>query len=209
MGIRLSFMQKSMRMEFSAITTNLVTDMRIASRLCRSSGASLRSNREVSKQHTNLVQNLTVMASRTFREFTPETAYDYLLYRLQADLFVESSMVPASMQHILFGSELSYYNIDQIMCIAEDIWITRRTEEIQQRPFRARRIAELEYEWSLLAGEPVVVEFIDKHYFGTASKKGITTLAQTLQKRGPTHVTQNAMYGFANLFQVWYLRIDE
>ena len=149
------------------------------------------------------------MASRAFREFTPETATDYILYRLQCDLFVESEHIPLSRQNIMFPSELSHYNIDQIMCIAEDIWLRRRREELRQCPDRARRIDQLQREWSRLAGEPVCVEFIDKHYFGTASRKGVTQLARVLKESGPTDLTQTAVYGFAQMFQVWYLRVDE
>jgi len=147
--------------------------------------------------------------SRTFREFTPDTAYDYLLFRLRNDMFVQSQYVPATMQNILFESELNYYNIDQMMCIAVDIWNQRRYEEIKARPARLRRIEELEYEWSSLTGEPVTVEFIDKNYFGTASKQGVMKLANVLRERGPDDHTRNALFGFSDLFQVWYLKIDE
>jgi len=147
--------------------------------------------------------------ARTFREFTPETAYDYLLYRLRIDLFIESSHVPKSRNRILFASEINYYNIDQVMCIAEEIWQQRRHEEIKSCPARAKRIFQLQDEWSALAGEPVTVEFIDAHFFGTATREGIMRLAQAIQRKGPTTTTQNAFYGWADLFQVWYLKIDE
>lgn len=148
-------------------------------------------------------------ASRAFREFTPETAYDYLQYRLSCDLFIESLHLPAHHEGLLFASELSYLTTEQLMTVAINLWMARRYDEIQENPARLRRADELTREWSQIAGEPVDVEFIDKHYFGTASKEGITRLARVLYARGPQPHTLNAFYGYSPLFQVWYMRIDE
>lgn len=148
-------------------------------------------------------------ASRAFREFTPETAHDYLQYRLSCDLFIESLHLPQHHEGLLFASELTYLTTEQIMAAAIDLWMGRRYDEIKENPQRLHRADELTREWSVIAGEPVDVEFIDKHYFGTASKEGITRLACALYARGPGPSTQNAFYGYSPLFQVWYMRIDE